>query len=115
MVAGTILLIGLMLLVAQLMAQGATGEWPSITLASELGLPAEGVYSGWMAIDTVLRFHVNEVQLWLVLVFTAAVIYWLVDFADEQLARLGGRRRSARVQGAPAQDASPLAGSGTQA
>jgi hypothetical protein len=110
MVAGIIFLIGLMLLITQLMIQGASGQWPSITLASELGLPADRVYTDWMVVDAGLRFLLGEVPLWLVLVFAAAAIYWLTDFTDEKLARLFGRRPTALPE-----PASPLADGGTQA
>lgn len=116
MVAGTILLAGLMVLVTQLMIQGASGQWPSITLASELGLPADHVYASSMVLDTSLRFFANEVPLWLVLVLGAAVIYWLVDFTDEKLGRIFGRRpRPEPRQSALAPEAAPLADGGTQA
>ena len=108
MVAGTILLTGLMLLITQLMIQGASGAWPSITLASELGWPTDRALAEWVVIDRALRFLVNDVQLWLVLVFAAAMVFWLGDFTHETLARLFGRP-------APAQPATPVADEGTPA
>jgi hypothetical protein len=115
MVAATILLTGLMLLANQLMIKGASGEWPSITLASELGDATDRVYADWMVVNAALRFLANDVQLWLVLVFGAAVIYWLGDFTDEQLLRLFSRRPPA----APARPAldpegAPLADHGSR-
>jgi hypothetical protein len=115
MVAATILLAGLMLLVTQLMILGASGEWPSITLASALGLPADHVYAGAMVVNTAMRFLATEVQLWLVLALGAALVYWLGDFTDEKLARLFGRRRPSEPGPALSQEISPIADTGTQA
>jgi len=95
MIAGTVFLIGLMLLITQLMVQGSSGEWPSITLASELALPADQVYSGVIVVDAVVRLVMSEVQLWTILVLAAALIYWLGDFTRETVGRLVGRPRPA--------------------
>jgi hypothetical protein len=110
MAAGIVLLIGLMFLVTQLMGQGATGEWPSITIASELGLPADRVYSDWAILNRPVQFVLGDVQLWIVLVFAAALIYWVTDWTNEQL----GRRLSRRAP-APelSQQGTELADSGT--
>ncbi len=88
MTAGIILLIGLMFLATQLMGQASTGEWPSITLASEFGIPADRVFSDWIVLDRPAQFILGDVQLWIVLVFTAALIYWVTDWTSEQLGRL---------------------------
>jgi uncharacterized membrane protein len=87
MAAAIVLLIGLMFLVTQLMGQGVTGAWPSITIASELGIPADQVYSGWAILNRPVQFLLGDVQLWVVLVFAAALIYWLTDWTQEQLSR----------------------------
>jgi hypothetical protein len=91
MTAGIVFLAGLMLLATQLMLQGSSGEWPSITLASELGIPADRVLSDWMALEKPIHFILHDVQLWIVLVFAAALIYWVMDFTAEQLGRLSKR------------------------
>jgi hypothetical protein len=88
MVAGIVCLIGLMLLATQLMGQAGTGAWPSITLASELDIPADRVFSGWIILDRPIQFILGDVQLWLVLVFTAALIYWVTDWTGEKLSRI---------------------------
>jgi hypothetical protein len=88
MAPGIVLLIGLMFLATQLMGQGASGEWPSITIASELGIPADRVYSDWAILNRPVQFVLGDVQLWIVLVFAAALIYWATDWTDEQLSRL---------------------------
>jgi hypothetical protein len=92
MAAGIVLLIGLMFLATQLMGQGSTGAWPSITLASEFGIPADRVFSDWIIINKPLQFILGDVQLWIVLVFSAALIYWVTDWTSEQLGRRLGRR-----------------------
>jgi hypothetical protein len=91
MTAGIVFLIGLMFLTTQLMEQGRTGEWPGITLASELDIPADRVFSDWIILDKPIHFVLDDVQLWIVLVFAAAVIYWVMDWAAEKLNRLGRR------------------------
>jgi hypothetical protein len=92
MAAGIVLLIGLMFLITQLMGQGTTGEWPSITIASELGIPADRVYSDWMILNRPLQFVLGDVQLWIVLIFAAALTYWVTDWTEEQLSRRLSRR-----------------------
>jgi hypothetical protein len=91
MVAGIILLIGLMFLATQLMGQGRTGEWPSITIASEFNIPADRVFSDWIILDKPIQFILGDVQLWIVLVFAAGLIYWVTDWTSEQLRRLAKR------------------------
>jgi hypothetical protein len=91
MVAGIVCLIGLMLLATQLMGQASTGAWPSITLASELDIPADRVFSGWIILDRPIQFILGDVQLWIVLVFTAALIFWVTDWTSEKLSRIGKR------------------------
>ncbi|HEV3371157.1 MAG TPA: hypothetical protein VG145_01330 [Xanthobacteraceae bacterium] len=110
MAAAIVLLIGLMFLVTQLMGQGATGAWPSITIASELGIPAERIYSDWAILNRPLQFILGDVQLWIVLVFAAAVIYWLMDWIDEHLSRRLSRRAPVPE---PAPPSSEFADSGT--
>jgi hypothetical protein len=108
MTAGIVFLIGLMVLATQLMGQASSGEWPSITLASELGIPADRVFSDWIVIERPLHFIIADVQLWLVLVFAAALIFWVTDWTSEMLSRLGKRSPPPEL----AQQASELADSG---
>jgi hypothetical protein len=98
MAAGIVLLIGLMFLATQLMGQGSTGQWPSITLASELGIPTDRVFSDWIIINRPVQFILADVQLWLVLVFTAALIYWVTDWTSEKLGRLLAKSASPGLQ-----------------
>jgi hypothetical protein len=91
MIAGIFFLVGLMLLATQLMLQGSSGEWPSITLASELGIPTDRVFSDWIVLEKPIHFILHDVQLWIVLIFAAALIYWVMDWVAEQLGRLSNR------------------------
>jgi hypothetical protein len=91
MTAAILFLISLMLLVTQLMGLGRTGEWPSITLASELNIPADRVFSDWLVLNKPIQFVLGDVQLWVVLIFAAAVVYWVMDWAGE-IRLLGGQR-----------------------
>jgi type III secretory pathway component EscT len=93
MTAGILFVLGFMLLADQLMGLGRSGAWPSITLASELGVPADRVFSDWIILDKPIQFVLGEVQLWIVLIFAAALIYWVTDWAGEMLDRtLSGKR-----------------------
>jgi hypothetical protein len=98
MTAGIVLVIALMLLATQLMVQGSTGEWPSITLASKLGIPADRVFSDWIILDKPIQFILHDVQLWTVLLFAAALIYWIMDWTSEMLGRLPKRAPSGLPQ-----------------
>jgi hypothetical protein len=91
MLAGIVFLIGLMFLATQLMIQGSTGAWPRITLASELGIPADRVFSDWMILQWPIRFVLADVQLWILLVLAAALVFWVMDWTDEMLHRIFGR------------------------
>jgi hypothetical protein len=91
MTAGILLVTALMLLAEQLMGLGRTGAWPSITLASELDIPADRVFSDWLVLNRPIQFVLGDVQLWVVLIFAAALVYWVMDWAGE-VRILGGRR-----------------------
>ena len=108
MTAGIVFVMGLMLLATQLMGQASTGEWPSITLASEFNISADRVFSDWAILNRPVQFILGDVQLWIVLVFTAALIYWVTDWTDEQLSRIAKRQPPG-----PPRQTSELADSGT--
>jgi hypothetical protein len=91
MTAGIVFLIGLMLLATQLMLQGSTGAWPNITLASELGISADRVFFDWVVLEKPAHFLLHDVQLCIILIFAAALIYWVTDWTAEQLNRLSKR------------------------
>ena len=88
MFAGVIVVTALMMLATQLAGQAATGAWPSITLASQLNIPPDRVLSDWTVLDRAMRFVVSVVQLWVLLILTAGLVYWLMDWTSEMLARL---------------------------
>lgn len=88
MLAGIIVVLALMMLAEQLKGQAATGAWPSITLASQLNIPADRVLSDWTILDRAAQFILGDVQLWVVMICAAALIYWLTDFTSEMLTRL---------------------------
>jgi hypothetical protein len=92
MFAGIILVTALMMLATQLTGHGATGAWPSITLASQLNIPPDRVLSDWTILDRTIRFVLSQVQLWVVMIFAAGLIYWLMDWTSETLARLFSAR-----------------------
>jgi len=88
MIAGIIVVIALMMLAEQLQGLAATGAWPSITLASELDIAADRVLSDWTILGQAVQFILRDVQLWVVMICAAALIYWLMDFTSEMLTRL---------------------------
>jgi hypothetical protein len=88
MIACIILVIALMMLATQLMGQAATGAWPSITIASEFNIPPDRVLSDWMILGRAIQFILGDVQLWVVMICAAALIYWLMDFTSEMLTHL---------------------------
>jgi hypothetical protein len=93
MTAAILFVLGFMLLADQLMGLGRSGAWPSITLASELGVPTDRVFSDWIILDKPIQFVLGDVQLWIVLIFAAALIYWVTDWASEMLDRTFGGKR----------------------
>ena len=95
MFAGVIVVTALMMLATQLASQAATGAWPSITLASQLNIPPDRVLSDWTILDQAMRFVLNDVQLWVILILAAGLIYWLMDWTSEMLARLFSVRPAA--------------------
>jgi hypothetical protein len=95
MLAGIIVVLALMMLAEQLKNQAATCTWPSITLASELNIPADRVLSDWMILGRAVQFILADVQLWVVMICAAALIYWLMDFTSEMLTRLFRAKPSA--------------------
>lgn len=92
MLAGIIVVIAVMMLATQLMGLAATGTWPSITLASQLNITADRVISDWAVLDRAMRFVLSDVQLWVILIFAAGLIYWLMDWISEILGRLFSAR-----------------------
>jgi hypothetical protein len=108
MIAGIVFVMGLMLLATQLMGQASTGAWPSITLASEFNIPPDRIFSDWVILNKPIQFILGDVQLWIVLVFTAALIYRVTDWTDEKLSRT-----AKRPPPEPPQQTSELADSGS--
>ena len=95
MFAGVIVVTALMTLATQLSGQGATGAWPSITLASQFNIPPDRVFSDWTILDQGTRFLLNDVQLWVILILAAGLSYWLMDWTSEMLARVFSVRPAA--------------------
>jgi hypothetical protein len=92
MIVGTVLVTAVLVLATQVMDQAASGTRTSITLASQLGLPAERTFTDWPVIEPAIHTIVYDVPVWFLLVLTAAVLYWLTDWTDEKLVRLYSRR-----------------------
>jgi hypothetical protein len=108
MAAAIVLLLGLMFLATQLMGLGQSGEWPSITLASEFGLSSDRAFSEWALLDRPLHFIVGDVQFWIILVLAAGILYWLIDWASELIERAFGNGRARLRQASGLADPAPL-------
>jgi hypothetical protein len=85
MTAAIVFVIALMLLATQLMVLGSTGAWPNITLASEFSIAPDRVFSDWIILEKPIHFLLYDTQLWIILVFTAALVHWLTDWTSETL------------------------------
>ena len=48
-----------------------------------------------MVLDRPIQFVLSGIELWVVMIFAAALIYWLMDWTSEMLARLFSRRAAA--------------------
>jgi len=92
MIVGTVLVTAVLVLAAQVMDQAASGTRTTITLASQLGLPADRTFTDWPVIEPIIRAVVYDIPIWFLLVLAAAVLYWLIDWTDENLTRLYSRR-----------------------
>jgi hypothetical protein len=101
MFAGIIVVTALMMLATQLMGHAATGAWPSITLASQLNISPDRVLSDWTLLDRAIRFLLSGVDLWVLMILAAALIYWLMDWTSEMLVRLFSAREAAAVLESP--------------
>jgi hypothetical protein len=92
MIVGTVLVTAVLVLAMQVMDQAESGARTSITLASQLGLAADRTFTDWPVIEPAIHTVLYDVPIWFLLVLTAAVLYWLIDWTDEKLGLLYSRR-----------------------
>jgi hypothetical protein len=100
MIVGTVLVTAVLVLAMQVMDPTASGTRPTITLASQFGIPAERTFSNWPAIEQAIHAVLYDIPVWFLLVLAAAVLYWLTDWTDEKLGLLFGRPRPAHPDSA---------------
>jgi hypothetical protein len=93
MIAGTALVTAVLVLAMQVMDPAASGTRPTITLASQFGIPADRTFSDWPGIENLIDAVLNDNPVWFLLVLAAAVLYWLTDWTNEKLGVLFGRPR----------------------
>jgi hypothetical protein len=93
MIVGTVLVTAALVLAMQVTQQAGAGAPPSITLASQFGIPADRTFSDWSALDHAIHVLLYDIPVWFLLVLAAAVLYWLTDWTDEKLGLLFSRRR----------------------
>jgi hypothetical protein len=84
MIAGIVLVIGLLFLGVQI-----TDPSSNITLASELNIPPDETFTNWAALNAPLQLILNDVPLAGLLLFAAGAIYWISDWLNEKLGLLG--------------------------
>jgi hypothetical protein len=83
MIAGIILVTGLLLLASQYF-ESASGGWHGVTLATLFNIPSERAFTGWMLVDNALQFLAHDTEVWIILLFASALVYWVTDFAAEK-------------------------------
>jgi hypothetical protein len=91
MIVGTALVTAVLVLAMQVMA--GSGTQPSITLASQFGIPPDRIFTDWPVVQPAIHALVYDIPVWFLLVLAAAVLYWLIDWTDERLGKLFGRSR----------------------
>jgi hypothetical protein len=98
MIAGIILVTGLLLLASQYF-ESASGGWHGITLATLFNVPADHAFTGWTLADKALQFLAYDTEIWIILLFASALVYWVTDFAAEKFGVLAkSRPRSPQPQ-----------------
>ena len=100
MVAGIILVTGLLLLASEYVEHLSRGSWRGMTIESLFGVPADYAFTGWALVDKVLQFPVRELELWTILLCVSGLAYWVADFTAEKFRRVIGQRRSASDESA---------------
>jgi hypothetical protein len=109
MIVGTVLVTAVLVLATQVMDQAASGARQSITLATQLGLPAERTFTDWPVVEPAIHAVLYDIPIWFLLVLAAAVLYWLTDWTDEKLGALFSRRPPAAfAQSSPGDSVEPL-------
>jgi hypothetical protein len=107
MIVGTVLVTAVLVLAMQVMDQAASGTRTSITLASQLNLPADRTFTDWPVIEPAIHTVLYDVPIWFLLVLAAAVLYWLTDWTDEKLTRLYSRRPPAETKSGSGESPQP--------
>src|ERR1700683_3020602 len=88
MIAGIILVTGLLFLVSQYIDPASAGGGHGITIATLFDIPADRAFTGWTLADKALQFLVYDVEVWIVLPCASALLYWTADFTAEKFGGL---------------------------
>ena len=88
MIAGIVLVSAILVLAMQVMEPSTSGARPNITIASQFNIPADHAFTGWPVLDQPLDVVANDIQLWILMVLAAALIYWVADWTNEKLSVL---------------------------
>jgi hypothetical protein len=88
MIAGIVLVAAILVLVVQVMDPSTSGARPDITIASQFNIPADRVFTGWPVLDQPLHVVTDDIQIWILMILAAAVIYWVADWSNEKLSAL---------------------------
>src|SRR5580704_17412540 len=107
MIVGTVLVTAVLVLAMQVMDSAASGARPIITIASQLGIPADRTFTDWPVVAPMIHALLYDIPVWFLLVLAAAVLYWLTDWTDEKLGALFGRARPPAADTLPGGSPSP--------
>ena len=101
MIAGIVLVIGLLFLGVQI-----TDPSSNATLASELNILPDQALTDWAILNSSIHFILDDIPLAGLLLFAAGVIYWISDWLNEKLGLTSTP--------APPVEAAPLAPAGSE-
>jgi hypothetical protein len=96
MIAGIVLVIGLLFLGMQM-----TDPSSNATLASEMSIAPDQALTDWAIFNRLIHFILDDIPLAGLLLFAAGVIYWISDWLNEKLG-LALTSAPAPVEAAPA-------------
>ena len=80
MIAAIVLVLGLLFLGMQF-----TDPSSNITLASELNIPADQVFTDWSVLNPPLHLLLYDTPIAGLFLFAAGAIYWISDWLNEKL------------------------------
>src|SRR5262245_11132558 len=80
MIAGVVIVIGVLFLGAQFMDSSST-----VSLASEFQIPANTEFTNWTILDRPLHAIIFDIPVGCLLLLAGGAIYWISDWFNEKL------------------------------